>query len=93
MKKKDGRTLPHAVREGIRKRAVSRVLAGESPEVFAENLGFHRSPIYDCLKQSYAFVLLSDPGRVTSTSPLAVPAMLSPSPTQRRPHIVPLYQA
>ena len=47
MEKKDGRALPHAVREEIRKRAVSRVLAGESPEVVIDSLGFHRSCIYD----------------------------------------------
>ena len=51
MEKKDGRALPHAVREEIRKRAVSRVLAGESPEVVIDSLGFHRSCIYDWLKQ------------------------------------------
>jgi DNA invertase Pin-like site-specific DNA recombinase len=51
MEKKDGRALPHAVREEIRKRAVSRVLNGESPEVVIESLGFHRSRIYDWLNQ------------------------------------------
>jgi transposase len=51
MEKKDGRALPHAVREQIRKRAVSRVLDGESPEVVIESLGFHRSRIYDWLNQ------------------------------------------
>ena len=51
MEKKDGRALPHAVREEIRKRAVSRVLDGESPEVVIESLGFHRSRIYDWLNQ------------------------------------------
>ena len=50
MEKKDGRALPHAVREEIRKRAVSRVLDGES-EVVIESLGFHRSRIYDWLSQ------------------------------------------
>ena len=51
MNKKDGRAIPHAVREEIRKRAVSRVLAGESPAAVIEALGFHRSCIYDWLKQ------------------------------------------
>ena len=51
MEKKDGRALPHAVREEIRKRAVSRVLAGESPEEVIDSLGFHRSCIYDWLQQ------------------------------------------
>ena len=51
MNRKDGRAIPHAVREEIRKRAVSRVLAGESPAAVIEALGFHRSVIYDWLKQ------------------------------------------
>ena len=51
MNKKDGRAIPHAVREEIRKRAVSRVLAGESPAAVIEALGFHRSCIYDWLEQ------------------------------------------
>jgi len=32
MKKQDGRALSHSAREEIRKRAVARVLDGESPE-------------------------------------------------------------
>lgn len=51
MKKKDGRALPHAVREKIGKRAVERVLAGESPEEVLGALGFHRSRIYQWLAQ------------------------------------------
>lgn len=51
MRKRDGRALPHAVREEIRKRAVQRVLAGESPETVIEALGFHRSRIYQWLEQ------------------------------------------
>lgn len=46
MTKKDGRALPHALREEIRKRAVERVLLGESPEQVIAALGFHRSCIY-----------------------------------------------
>jgi hypothetical protein len=42
IEKKNARALPHAVREEIRKRAVSRVLAGESPEVVIDSL---ESPI------------------------------------------------
>lgn len=49
MTKKDGRALPHSVREEIRKRAVAQVLAGESPEAVIDALGFHRSCIYDWL--------------------------------------------
>jgi transposase len=49
MKNKDGRALSHAVREEIRKRAVARVLAGESPEAVVSSLGFHRSCIYEWL--------------------------------------------
>lgn len=40
---------PHALRAEIRKQAVARVLAGESPESVIEALGFHRSCIYDWL--------------------------------------------
>ena len=47
MKKIDGRQLDHKTREAIRIRAVKRIEAGESPEVVAEVLGFHRSCIYD----------------------------------------------
>ena len=47
---KDDRALSHAVREEIRKRAVRRVLAGESPTEVIECLGFHRFCIYDWLK-------------------------------------------
>ena len=51
MKKRDGRALSHAVREEIRKRAVERVLLGESPEEVIAALGFHRSRIYEWLAQ------------------------------------------
>ena len=51
MKKTDGRALPHAVREEIRKRAVAQVMAGESPEAVIEALGFHRSCIYEWLEK------------------------------------------
>lgn len=50
MKKRDGRAINHAVREEMRKRAVERVLAGESPEAVVAALGFHRSRIYQWLK-------------------------------------------
>lgn len=50
MKKKDGRKISHAAREEIRKRAVERVLNGESPEAVISALGFHRSRIYQWLK-------------------------------------------
>jgi len=49
MNKQDGRALSHSVREEIRKRAVARVLDGESPEEVIKSLGFHRSCIYDWL--------------------------------------------
>lgn len=45
----DGRKLDHKTREEIRIRAVQRIEAGESPEVVARALGFHRSCIYDWL--------------------------------------------
>ncbi len=49
MNKKDGRALKHSTREEIRKRAVYRVLDGESPEDVIDSLGFHRSCIYEWL--------------------------------------------
>ena len=47
----DGRKLNHSAREAIRIRAVNRILAGESPEVIAKTLGFHRSAVYQWLKR------------------------------------------
>jgi transposase len=42
----DGRKIDHKTREAIRIRAVQRILDGESPEIIAKTLGFHRSAIY-----------------------------------------------
>ena len=50
MEKLDGRKLDHKTREAIRKRAVQRILAGESPEVVIKALGYHRSAVYQWLK-------------------------------------------
>jgi transposase len=47
----DGRKLNHSAREAIRIRAVQRILDGESPEIIAKTLGFHRSAIYQWLKR------------------------------------------
>ena len=47
----DGRKLSHSAREAIRIRAVQRILEGESPELIAKTLGFHRSAIYQWLKR------------------------------------------
>ena len=47
MAKLDGRRLDHKTREQIRMRAVQQIEAGESPEVVAQALGFHRSCIYE----------------------------------------------
>jgi transposase len=47
----DGRKLSHSAREAIRIRAVQRILDGESPEIIAKTLGFHRSAIYQWLKR------------------------------------------
>jgi transposase len=47
----DGRKLSHNAREAIRIRAVQRILDGESPEIIAKTLGFHRSAIYQWLKR------------------------------------------
>ena len=49
MKKTDGRSLSPQVMEEIRKRAVERVQAGESPEVVIRTLGFVRACIYNWL--------------------------------------------
>jgi transposase len=51
MNKFDGRKLDHKTREAIRKRAVQRILDGESPEVIAKTLGYHRSAVYQWLKR------------------------------------------
>lgn len=47
MKEFDGRQIDHKTRETIRIRAVKRIEAGESPEVVAKALGYHRSCIYE----------------------------------------------
>jgi transposase len=49
MKKTDGRSLGPQVMEEIRKRAVERVQAGESPEAVIRTLGFVRACIYNWL--------------------------------------------
>jgi len=51
MDKFDGRKLDHKTREAIRKRAVQRILDGESPEVIAKTLGYHRSAVYQWMKR------------------------------------------
>jgi len=45
----DGRKLDHNTLEEIRKRAVERVQAGESPEDVGRALGFNRRSIYEWL--------------------------------------------
>jgi transposase len=47
----DGRKLNHSAREAIRIRAVQRILDGESPEIIAKTLGYHRSAVYQWLKR------------------------------------------
>jgi len=47
----DGRKLSHSAREAIRIRAVQRILDGESPEIIAKTLGYHRSAVYQWLKR------------------------------------------
>jgi len=49
MKKHDGRTLRHDVLTELRKRAVSRVQEGESPESVIRAMGFCRASIYNWL--------------------------------------------
>jgi transposase len=51
MKTFDGRKLNHSAREAIRIRAVERIKAGESPEIIAKTLGYHRSAVYQWLKR------------------------------------------
>lgn len=46
MEKSDGRKIDRKSREAIRKLAIQRIQAGESPELVAKILGFHRSSIY-----------------------------------------------
>ena len=43
--KEDARKLDHKIREAIRIRAVRQIESGESPEVIAKALGYHRSAI------------------------------------------------
>ena len=50
----DGRKLNHSAREAIRIRAVQRILDGESPEVIAKTLGYHRSAVYQWLNRHKA---------------------------------------
>jgi transposase len=49
VKKHDARQLDHATLEAMRKRAIARVQAGESPEVVARVLAIHRTAIYKWL--------------------------------------------
>lgn len=49
MKTNDGRKLKHEVLTELRKRAVSRVQSGESPEVVVRAMGFSRACIYNWL--------------------------------------------
>ena len=49
MKQHDARQLDHTTLEAMRKRAVARVQAGESPEVVARVLAVHRTAIYKWL--------------------------------------------
>jgi transposase len=51
MRKDDARQLDHSTLEEVRKRAVARVQAGESPEVVGRVLGLNRSTIYIWLAQ------------------------------------------
>lgn len=49
MQTRDGRTLKHEVLTELRKRAVARVQAGESPEAVIRAMGFCRACIYNWL--------------------------------------------
>lgn len=51
MKQLDGRKISREALSEIRIRAVTRVQAGESPEVVVDSLGFSRSCIYDWLSR------------------------------------------
>ncbi|MBI5428383.1 MAG: IS630 family transposase [Nitrospinae bacterium] len=54
MKNQDGRKLKHDVLTEFRKRAVSRVLSGESPEAVVCTMGFSRPCIYNWLAKYHA---------------------------------------
>ncbi len=47
----DGRKIDYKIREAIRIRAVQRIFDGESPEVIAKTLGYHRSAVYQWLNR------------------------------------------
>lgn len=47
----DGKKLNHSAREAIRLRAVQRIIDGDSPEIIAKTLWFHRSAVYQWLKR------------------------------------------
>ncbi len=49
MRADDARKLSHETLEEVRKRAVARVQAGESPEIVGRALGLNRTTIYDWL--------------------------------------------
>ena len=46
MRRVDGRKMSHQALEEVRKLAVARVQAGESPEAVVQVLGFNRATIY-----------------------------------------------
>jgi len=50
VKKTDGRRLPHATLEHIRRLAVERVRQGERPSDVIQSFGFHRTSIYKWLR-------------------------------------------
>lgn len=54
MKNQDGRKLKHDVLTEFRKRAVSRVQSGESPEAVVRTMGFSRPCIYNWLAKYHA---------------------------------------
>lgn len=47
----DGRKTDHKKREEIRKKAIERINAGESPENVIKEIGYHRSAVYAWLKR------------------------------------------
>jgi len=51
MRKLDGRKIDHKTRESIRFEAIERINGGESPELIAKSLGFHRSCVYEWINR------------------------------------------
>lgn len=47
----DGRKIDHKTREGIRRKAIERIIAGEKPGKVIKDFGVHRSAVYAWIKR------------------------------------------